>query len=187
VKKIDYRSTPVDLKFDFLAPSVVDPAIKMDARRIRLRTLHGFHARNTPEAITIGEATATIDLGTAEHPARVDLPHPFTYLVLKLFAFRDQHDNAEKDYGRHHAFDIYTTIALITESEWTEAIEIRRRYATEGILKEATQIATELFGSPTSIGMLRLVEHTRAGNIAIPNDQMKAMRSDLSAIFRVNE
>lgn len=37
--------------------------------------------------------------------AEVFLPHPYSFLMMKLFAFRDWLDDADKEFGRYHALD----------------------------------------------------------------------------------
>lgn len=154
------------LKFDFLAAPVSDEEakkVKTDVRRIRLRgtTETPMHAHTTPEALTIEEHLLSMDIGEANKPIIVFLPHPFSYTMLKLFALRDQPDNEKKEFGRHHAFDIYTTWAMMTEEEFGQAEELRVRYADVGVMPEAIEIAASLFADENARGMIRLKEQAR--------------------------
>jgi hypothetical protein len=108
-----------------------------------------MHAHTTPEAVTIEEHLISVDIGEAGQPIEVFLPHPFSYTLLKLFALSDQVDNAEKEFGRHHAFDIYTTWAMMTEEEFRQAQDLRRQYADVGVMPEAIEIAAALFATKT--------------------------------------
>ena len=119
-REVVIAGVPRNLKFDFLAAPVTGEQaekVKADIRRIRPRgpTETPMHAHTTPEAVTIEEHLISLDIGEAGQPIEVFLPHPFTYTLLKLFALRDQIDNEVKEFGRHHAFDIYTTWAMMTE------------------------------------------------------------------------
>ena len=157
--------------------------MRTDARRIRPRSYGRFHAHTTPEAVTVGAMPTAIELGNATAPATVHLPHPFTYLVLKLHAFADQVNNPAKDNGRYHAFDIYTTIALATEVEWQEMIELRSRYASAEPIIRADEIRAELFGEDTSLGLVRLREYTRAADLHIAPSRFEQLVVDLRDIL----
>ena len=89
---------------------------------------------------------------------QVLLPHPFTFLTMKLFALRDRHNDAEKDFGRHHALDLYTVIGTMAESEWNESLGLRARNQANTILIESSHIVGELFASLDSMGTIRLRE-----------------------------
>jgi hypothetical protein len=34
--------------------------------------------------------------------AEIFLPHPYTFLMMKLFAFRDRLEDTNKEFGRYH-------------------------------------------------------------------------------------
>lgn len=110
----------------------------------------------------------------------VYLPHPFSYLLLKLFALRDQVDDEEKGYGRHHAYDIYITIAMTTEEEWSQALQLREKYADTDQVTEARAIVNRLFAGTESLGVLRLREHARSNNYELPNGRL----TDLTEILQ---
>ncbi|HSE23912.1 MAG TPA: hypothetical protein VLB68_19740 [Pyrinomonadaceae bacterium] len=161
-----------NLKFDFLAAPVLGEQakkVRSDVRRIRPRgpTETPMHAHTTPEAVTIEEHLISVDIGEAGQPIEVFLPHPFSYTLLKLFALRDQVDNGEKEFGRHHAFDIYTTWAMMTEEEFRQAENLRRQYADVGVTPEAIAIADALFADENAKGMIRLKEHARIERVEL--------------------
>jgi hypothetical protein len=80
---------------------------------------------------------------------------------------RDQVDNAEKEFGRHHAFDIYTTWAMMTEEEFRQAEDLRRQYADVGVMPEAIEIAAALFANENGKGIIRLKEHARIERVEL--------------------
>jgi hypothetical protein len=90
--------------------------------------------------------------------AEVFLPHSFTFIMMKAFALRDRIDDSEKDYGRHHALDLYTTVAMMTEEDWDVSLELRRRHRAVDKIIEAAELVRQLFGDESSRGILRLKE-----------------------------
>jgi hypothetical protein len=169
-REVDIAGVPRNLKFDFLAAPVLGEEakkVKADVRRIRPRGTaeRPLHAHTTPEALTIEEHLISVNIGEADKPIEVFLPHPFSYTLLKLFALRDQIDNEAKEFGRHHAFDIYTTWAMMTEEEFVQAEDLRQRYADIGVMPEAIKIADTLFADENAKGTIRIKEHAQAERI----------------------
>lgn len=159
-----------NLKFDFLAAPVTGEQAKMvkvDVRRIRPRgiTEATMHAHTTPEALTVEEHLLALDIGEADRRVEIFLPHPFSYVLLKLFALRDQLDNENKDFGRHHAFDIYSTWGMMTEDEFGQAEQLRITYSNIGAMPDALEIAQTLFADENAMGMIRLKEHARLEDV----------------------
>lgn len=52
---------------------------------------------------------------------------------MKLFAFRDRLHDANKEFDRCHALDMYTILATTMEREWDLALELSDRYRTTGV------------------------------------------------------
>jgi hypothetical protein len=161
-----------NLKFDFLAAPVTGEQarkVRADVRRIRPRAVTGapMHAHTTPEALTVEEHLLAVNIGETDKRVEVFLPHPFSYVMLKLFALRDQIDSEAKEFGRHHAFDIYSTWAMMTEEEFEQAEDLRRRYADLGVMPEAIRIADALFADENAKGMIRLQEHARLESVEL--------------------
>ena len=77
---------------------------------------------------------------------------------MKLFALRDRIDDSEKDYGRHHALDLYTVIGTLSPLEWEQCLQFRDRFANESVMIECKRIVRELFASPDALGSIRLRE-----------------------------
>jgi hypothetical protein len=176
-----------NLKFDFLAAPVLGEQakkVRADVRRIRPRGAEApMHAHATPEALTVEEHLLAVDIGEADKHVEVFLPHPFSYVLLKLFALRDQLDNAAKEFGRHHAFDIYSTWAMMTEEEFGQAEDLRRHYADLGVMPEAIEIADALFADENAKGMIRLQEHARL--IQLELVETTEFRKDISSLFYI--
>lgn len=185
-RDVAYRGETRQVKVDLLAPPPRDPAVlgqvKVDSRRVRPRATKNIHAHTTPEALTIGEHVLTLTLGE-EVPVEVLVPHPFSFLLLKLFAYRDrQHDEA-KAFGRYHAFDLYRIVAMMTEADFAEAEELRDRYLEDDIVREARSIAAELFSGPDAPGTLALLEHARQVLAGVTLEDTAAFAADLAALL----
>lgn len=124
-----------------------------------------MHAHPVDEAPTLEidctELSIDGQLSSGENAkATVSLPHPFTFITMKLFALRDRVDDAEKDYGRHHALDLYTVFSLMSEEEWKVCQRFRKEFADNPFVKEAGDIVRQFFGNNDARGMIRLKEHS---------------------------
>ena len=119
-----------------------------------------FHARQTDEAIELDLRAGRILVEGRCSDGRTQasfifIPHPFTYLMMKLFAFDDRKDDPGKDVGRHHAMDLYRIVAMMTEPEYDEAVLLGKNYCRDPRVQRARQIISRHFSSPTDLGMLR--------------------------------
>ena len=154
------------LKVDVLTgPQQVfkEKGLKTDSRRVRPKPAVVLHAHPVDEALTLEEQLLAVNiegrrsdggLGKSE----VFLPHSFTFLMMKLFALRDRIHDAEKDFGRHHALDLYAMIAIMTETDLNTSIELRGKHTADAKLMEARAIVVELFANESCLGVLRLKE-----------------------------
>ena len=79
--------------------------------------------------------------------------------MMKLFAFRDRNQDPEKEFARHHAFDLYRIIAMLTEDEFALAQRSATEHRSHPKVREAVKIVQEFFAKTTSLGVLRLREH----------------------------
>ena len=88
-REVDYMGRARKVKVDFLAapvPAELSANVRADSVRVRPRDGKGLHAHLTPEALTVEEFTIAIDIGGDDERLTVYLPHPFSYLLLKLHA-----------------------------------------------------------------------------------------------------
>jgi hypothetical protein len=179
------------LKIDLLARVPESPEEKRgaraDSRRVRSRGFGLLHAHATPEALTVEEGLVPVRILAGAEDATVYLPHPFSYLLLKLFALRDLLENVAKGYGRHHAADVFATVAMLTAGEWQETISMRGRFGDTAVVVEAGRIAEKLFGNRAAAGVQRLVDHFATLGERIPLDELDAFCGDLEAIFGAAE
>jgi len=131
--------------------------LRVDERRVRPNPSVNVHAHPTDEAITLEQhlQEVKIQIGDDEGASEsVFLPHPYTYALMKLFAFRDQVDTLQKGYGSHHALDLYSIVAMMTEPQWERAKEMATANSKSPTGLEANRIVSDMFDSTTSRGLL---------------------------------
>ena len=186
-REVDYRGQRRTVKVDLLAPLPDDDnaraGLKYDGRRVRPRDVRGIHAHTSPEALTVAEHPLAVELGGDGGPVTVYVPHPYTYLVLKLHAYRDRREDADADFGRHHAFDLYRTLAMATEPEWESAQALRDRFGVAEPVREAGRIAHDLFGGEIAPGTLALQEEARRSGFDLLGQDTLAFMRDLHELF----
>ena len=169
-KTINIGTQTGTIKIDFLVGNVdayrsyLHIEQGRNPRRARHPRVEGFHARITKEALLIDEKAQKIPLSGIRtsgetHDTTICVPHPFTYLLMKLFAFRDRQEKLQKQQTQYHAFDIFLIIGLLTESELHEAIEFGKHYAEEPIVQEAKRIIADHFTGTPSDGMVAIKSH----------------------------
>lgn len=174
-REIDYRGSARMVRVDFLsAPvsEVLSTKVKADSVRMRPQGFKGLHAHVTAEASMVEDSLMAIDIGESDESLTIYLPHPFSYLVLKLHALRDRVQDEEVDYGRHHAFDIYGSVAMLTEAEWSESSRLAREYEEAVEVIEARKIVDEMFAGREAIGALRLREHARSAGYELSRERL---------------
>ncbi|MBU1671596.1 MAG: hypothetical protein KKF41_00445 [Actinobacteria bacterium] len=158
--------------------------VRADARRARPNPSVGIHAHCVDEALTLEAGLLPISLegrlGTGEPwHAEVFLLQPYTFLMMKLFAFRDRLDDPDKEFGRYHALDIYTIMATTTEEEWGHALQLRDQHGSNPYVMETAHLVSEHFPTLDSLGMLRL----RESSYYRPELQLDEFMSALRELF----
>jgi hypothetical protein len=176
------------LKIDLLtAPQTAfaGTGLKVDKTRVRPNPSVGIHAHPCDQLVTLEEKLLRVPFSgkrSSGEPwqAEVFLPHPYSFLLMKLFAFRDRIDDPQKELGRHHALDLYSVIALTNEPEWQECRDFSHRLQNEPVIIEAGQIVAEHFSGLEQPGLLRLREHAYFR----PEFQLPEFISALIELFR---
>lgn len=156
-----------DIKVDLLArppDRALFPHVKVDARRVKPHPSVGVHAHRTDEAIAIEDAARPLSLTGLRTTGEiwtgvVYLPSTYSLLMMKLFALGDQVENSARGFGRKHAIDLYTLVAILTEPEYktTRILSQRYRASREGVV--AARLVSSLFGNPNAQGALRVREY----------------------------
>ena len=160
------RADPGGVKIDILTgpqSRFKGTKVRADARRARPHPSIGIHAHPVDEALTLEDGLTSIVLSGAlssGEPSKVEifLPHPYTFAMMKLFAFRDRVEDANKDFGRYHALDLYTILATTTEDEWGYALKLRDQNQSQPCMIEAGRLVSEYFSATDRLGMIRLRE-----------------------------
>jgi hypothetical protein len=165
----DGRFVKIDLLTGPLGSFADDPRVRIDDRRVRPRQSVKLHAHRTDEALDFQTNTMDIpiegSLSSGEpFQAVINVASAFTLLLMKLHAFRDRCQDAEKDLGRHHALDIYRIVAMMTEEEFEQTRQQVAAQRDHPVLVESARIVGEYFESVESLGSLRLREHTLWNN-----------------------
>lgn len=159
--------------------------VKTDSRRVKPNPSVGIHAHPVDEALSLGEGLlSTILEGhlSSGDPWKTEvfLPHPYTFSLMKLFAFRDRLDDKNKEFGRYHALDLYTILATTTEPEWQLALELKALHKKDPIALEAGRLIGDYFANLEQPGVIRL----RESPYFRPDLQVDDFMSALKELFR---
>lgn len=157
--------------------------VKITERRIRPHDFQGLHAHPVVEAAFIHEKPTVVDVCPQPPAATIALPHPFNFLLLKLFAFDDRQDDPGVDRGRHHAFDLYRVVSMLTPKEWRQVSELRILHGDHEVVRRARRLVREHFSDPESVGSLRLREHGRRSGIDISEYPVDEFVRDLQELM----
>jgi hypothetical protein len=165
VRRLDNgNDVKVDLLTGPVAATLIDK-LNIGDRRIRPAGQSvGLHAHRTDEAVGFQENLQMIPvegLCTDAQPYRgnIAVPQAFTFLLMKLFAFRDRNQDAEKDFARHHATDLYRVAAMLDHDEFQQTRSAICNHWGRDTVQEARRIVNELFSESTTLGLIRLQEH----------------------------
>jgi hypothetical protein len=155
------------LKIDILTgPRAVftNVGVRADGRRVRPRPSVDLHAHPVDEAPTLERellpvAVSGQPVSGGPWTGHVFLPHPFTFSMMKLFAFRDQLENeSDQEKAQYHALDCYSILATATEQEWNQALTLHEEFQQHPFVLEAGRIAHAHFDRPEQLGLIRLRE-----------------------------
>lgn len=157
---------PGSVKIDLLSAPLGDFAVRVpkDVRRVRPRPSVKLHASKLEEAVGVDRHAIVIPItGTLSngemHQAEVLIPQSFSYLMMKLFAFRDRFDDANKDLGQHHALDIYRIVGMLRRDEDPLVRELSKELGTHPKVVDGRDIACKYFVSKNGLGRIRIQEH----------------------------
>ena len=165
-KHFDLHGQDREIKVDLLVGPLGQFRERLHVKGVRARPIGPIklHAHTVEEAVHIDESPVTLTIsGNRSNgepaEAQIHVPQPFTYLMMKLFAFRDRKMDEDKDLGRHHALDLYTIVAMQVESDYQESLRLGNLYAVDTHVETAREIIRSDFAEPASIGVIRLREH----------------------------
>jgi hypothetical protein len=156
------------VKVDFLAGPLGEQGdssrVKIDSRRVKPKPSVGLHAHRADEAVAYDlESIAIPFTGTLssgdDAEFEVVIPQAFSYLLMKLFAFRDRKDDDAKEFAQHHALDLYRIVAMLAEPEYVSVKRLSTTYREDAQVNEASDIVSDFFLKSDSLGLLRIREH----------------------------
>lgn len=167
--------------------------VEIKKPRIKPKGAEGIHAYLTQEAAGIEIGKELVDprqLGSDLNLKNqiLFIPSAYNYLILKLHAFEDRKNRTDNlsDSGRHHAFDLFATIARMREKDWEVARQHLKIESAQKYLKRAIKIRKENFSKLTDLGPLRLRESAmyRTGQ-EIYDPYLELLANDLKDLFPV--
>lgn len=179
------------LKIDLLTCTPSDTELSklyIKKPRVRPRGDVQLHAYLTPEAIALNHEPLGLTLTGVRsdgESASVNLriPNAFTYLLMKLFAFRDRVNEARKNLAEHHALDLYRIVAMVTEGEYDLVRRLRSAYAEDDVVVVAQQIVRDFYADESALGILRLRSASRATRIDLSRESVRQFRQALLDLF----
>lgn len=184
VKDTDYGPVKVDLLTCEVPPELAD-RVQVKEPRIRPIGHVALHAYLTKEAIELGVAPFELTLhaygsGGEVRELAVRVPNAFTYLLMKLHAFRDRVNDPRKNLAAHHALDIYRIVAMLTRDEYDLVKRLASDHRGEDAVVAAGRIVGEAFADDRSLGALRLRTGARDAGLGARDVRVK----DLVAVLR---
>lgn len=177
------------VKIDLLAGPVPDThhaLIELKDGRIKPAGSTGLHAHPTPEAFSLERGLQEIDISGRGEPLEIFIPHPFTYLVLKLFALRDRLEKSNDVKQRYHALDLFSIWGMLTEVEAEELRAWTLEYEDEPRMNDARTIALDLFGDQRARGMTSLIQQAESQRLRLVRKEIDDFRRDLLWLLRLN-
>jgi len=176
------RETPI--KIDLMGQIPEDRrGMSIRARRMRPHGFKGLHAHPMKEAGLIHLGVTPIAVCADRSTGEIGLPHPFNYMLLKLFAFSDRKHDDTVDLGRHHAFDLYRIVAMMTRAEWQEVKRFRAEYSDAAIVQNGVQIVRSEFSGEETLGTLRLREYVRGARLSTDSYPVGDFLTDLRELW----
>lgn len=167
VKTTGGKTEAATLKIDLLTgprDAFSKSKLRVDDRRVRPKPSVDLHAHPVDEAPTLEKkllAVKVLGMLDSGEPfnGEVFLPHPFTFLMMKLFAFRDRLTmGSDQETAQYHALDVYSILATTTEEEWKQALALRDDFQQHPLVIQAGRIAHKYFARPEQMGLIRLRE-----------------------------
>ncbi len=157
---------PGSVKVDLLAAPLGEfsDRVKKDPRRVRPKPSVKLHASKLEEAVAVERDALRISIAGQlssghRHETEILVPQAFSYLLMKLHAFRDRMNDQKKDQGRHHALDIYRILGLMTKDEDVTVRSLVDEFSDHPRIVDAREIVEKHFTPAEGIGRLRVQEH----------------------------
>jgi hypothetical protein len=145
---------------DLLASPVPEATLPSKEIRLKPPNVEGIHARRNDEAVGINIGLIPVqNISPGLLFSNLFIVSSFNYILLKLHAFKDCLYDIEADNGRHHAYDIFSTVLDMDEQDWINACDHLESEKTRNYITSATEIVGEYFRRNTGFGVIRLKEN----------------------------
>lgn len=172
------------------APPVPEQLDKTEINypRIRPKGSKKFHAFLVNEAKDLSLGNINVEeLTKNARFSNIYIPSSYNYIIFKLHAFRDRIEDEAKEYGRHHAYDIFATVTDMDINDWQNAKEHFNNYGNSDYIKSAKNIVRQYFSEATQKGIIRLKENEYYQRNGSEFDgYINNFISDLKELFEAN-
>lgn len=176
------------IKIELLTGPIDDSAtdkIKSDSRRARPKGKLQLHAHPVPEALDLAKSLEQLSItgklaNNRKHTTVINIPSPFTYLMMKITAFGDQIDNSNESQGRHHALDVYRIVAMLSESQFDQTKLQFANNENSPYTQRVRELFTNFFSSKQKLGILRMTEHNFFTENMLIEDFIDSLRDLMS-------
>lgn len=162
-KPFDTAQPEIKVKVDFLARSPEDGVIAVKPPRVGHGSGINLHGRETPEGFAVDDhfqqlLVQGVRSDGVEVKTTVRVAHPYAWLNLKVKAAHDwlrmeRGEEKRKPNSEKHVFDVYTLVAMLTETELSEAVGFASKYNDNLIAEEVRRCAKELYETNSSPGV----------------------------------
>lgn len=166
IKEIKFEGSKKEVILDLLSQPVTLrelEKVKVSDTRIRPKDVKEFHAFHHKEAEIINtnliKVEDFVDRSLTNLFQNVFLLSSFSFIVLKLHAFKDRINDDKKDFGRYHAYDIFSAIIEMDDIDWEAAQAQYISYESNPVIIESKKIIRDFFSNMNSMGIIRLKEN----------------------------
>ncbi len=175
LKPVGEGSVKVDL---LTGPIPSEYQARVKVKRPRVRSSAGsteLHAYLADDALGFDTANEEIELEGSHSDgrpgmARVWILNPFTYLMMKLHAFRDREKRGALPLAQKHALDLFRTVSMLKRDDFDLVRSLVIEYSSSPIVDDARSIRNAFFSSESSRGVILLRTAWRdAGETLAPN------------------
>lgn len=187
-RSVDVHGSSREIGLDLLTgplPVALRDRAVIKRPRVRPKGSSGLHAFLTEEAFAVETGAHRLDIGDGPDVVIVQIPHPFMFLLLKLFALRDRMAKADGATQKYHALDLLTLWAGMSEAEYEEAREMSRDHASHDALRQGREIIASLFSDGNAVGAVALAQQADALGARMTRNEVDRFVGDLRAMFDV--
>lgn len=193
IKEIEIQGIPREIIIDLLAQPVSSQdldKVVIKPPRIKPKGVERFHAFFHREAEVINFGLIAISENEPDSKrfnfTNIYLTSVMSFIILKLFAFSDRILDEKKDFGRHHAYDIFASILDMSENDWKSAAQQIEHQSNSQILSEAKLLIMQFFSAEDQLGIIRIRENVQfRSNRTNYNPVIPIFIADLKELFQI--